>query len=186
MSEEEFSRGSFIDDNFDGTTSETALATLTNSWALLVDPLNPAASPLSRFTVPFGDPGIETPGVDILMESRGLGIAAGNPVENPTPLTNDDYGTRQFLYPSTQGTQLVPEVAETRTLLLIGLGTLVLLGYGRRRRKRDAYSVTRGSKRLSEPHLASLQPTGNSLRSFLAAATQGAETLALCVKVSRV
>ena len=33
-----------------------------------------------------------TAGVDILMESDGLGIAAGNPV----PLSNDDYGTRQF------------------------------------------------------------------------------------------
>ena len=133
--EGDISPGRFIDDNFDGTTSAMALATLTNSWALLVDPLNPAASSLSRFTVPFGDPGTTTPGVDILMESRGVGIAADNPVGNLTPLTNDDYGTRQFLYPSTQ---LVPEVCETRTLLLISLGTMVLLGFGRRRRKRDA------------------------------------------------
>ena len=97
--EGDISPGRFIDDNFDGTTSAMALATLTNSWALLVDPLNPAASSLSRFTVPFGDPGTTTPGVDILMESRGVGIAADNPVGNLTPLTNDDYGTRQFLYP---------------------------------------------------------------------------------------
>jgi hypothetical protein len=50
------------------------------------------------------------------MESRGLGIAAGNPVTSLVPLTNDDYGTRQFLYPSLT---IVPEPA---TLALIGLG----------------------------------------------------------------
>ena len=34
-------RADFIDDNYDGSTSATALATLTNSWALLVNPFNP-------------------------------------------------------------------------------------------------------------------------------------------------
>lgn len=91
--------GAFIDDNYNGSSSATALATLTNSWALLVDPANPAASPLSRYTAAFADPGVLTAGVDILMESRGVGIAAGNPLSNLVPLTNDDYGTRQFLYP---------------------------------------------------------------------------------------
>lgn len=112
--------GAFIDDNFDGSSSASALATLTNPWALLVDPLNPAASPLSRYTVPFGDPGTTTPGVNILMESRGLGIANGNPLTNLTPLTNDDYGTRQFLYPSFSQIGRVPE-PNTFALCFIGL-----------------------------------------------------------------
>ena len=42
--EGDISPGRFIDDNYDGTNSATALATLTNSWALLVNPLNPGAS----------------------------------------------------------------------------------------------------------------------------------------------
>lgn len=91
----------FVDDNYDGTTSATALATLNNSWALLVHPTNPAASPLSIYDVPNADPGTKTAGVDILMESRGVGIAPSNPSENLVPLRNDDFGMRQFLYPST-------------------------------------------------------------------------------------
>ena len=57
----------FIDDNFDGSSSVTALNTLTNSWAGLVDPFDPSASPLSLFNVPNADPGVDTPGVNILM-----------------------------------------------------------------------------------------------------------------------
>ena len=116
--------GAFIDDNFNGASSATALATLTNSWASLVNPLNPGASPLARYTVPFSDPGTTTPGVNILMESNGLGIAAGDPVTNLFPLANDDYGTRQFLYP------FVPEPG---TLTLAVVGVVVLAGYARRR-----------------------------------------------------
>jgi hypothetical protein len=110
--------GRFIDDNFDGSSSASALATLTNSWALLVDPLNPAASPLSRFTVPFANPGTTTPSVDILMESRGLGIGPTNPLTSLTPLTNDEYGTRQFLYPSLHSA-IIPEPG---ALALFGVG----------------------------------------------------------------
>ena len=109
----------FIDDNYDGSTSATALATLTNSWAGLVNVFNPAASPLALYIVPDANPGIDTPGVDILMESNGLGIAAGNPVTALVPLKNDDYGTRQFLYP------FVPEPS---VFLLLGLGGVGLLG----------------------------------------------------------
>jgi hypothetical protein len=90
----------FIDDNYDGSTSLTARTTLNNSWALLVNAQNPAASPLGVYNVPAGNPGVGAAGVDILMESRGLGIAAGNPVTNLIPLRNDDFGMRQFLYPS--------------------------------------------------------------------------------------
>src|SRR5262245_56459101 len=123
----------FIDDNFNGTTSANALATLTNSWALLVNPLNPSASAgLQRFTVPFADPGTTTPGVNILMESRGVGIAPGNPVTNLVPLTNDDYGTRQFLYPAFAAVGAVPEPA---SIFSLGAGLLALCACCRRKRQ---------------------------------------------------
>jgi hypothetical protein len=88
--------GNFIDDNYNGSTNATALATLTNSWAALVNASNPAASAgLSLYFVANGAPGIDTAGVNILMESQGLGGKFGN----LTPLSNDDFGGRQFLYP---------------------------------------------------------------------------------------
>ena len=62
------------------------------------------------------------------MESRGLGISAGNPVTNHVPLTNDEYGTRQFLYPSASA---VPEPG-TLMLLTLGLGGQAFV---RRRRR---------------------------------------------------
>jgi len=86
--------GSYIDDNYNGSSSSTALATLTNSWAGLVNPLNPAVSPLAIFNVPNGSPGFDTPGVDILMETIVPAVFNGD----PTPLQNDDFGGRQFLY----------------------------------------------------------------------------------------
>ncbi|MGD9722228.1 MAG: PEP-CTERM sorting domain-containing protein [Pirellulales bacterium] len=120
----------FIDDNFNGANSGTALATLTNSWTSLVNPLNPAASPLARYTVPFANPGTTTPGVNILMESNGLGIAAGNPVTNLSPMSNDDYGTRQFLYP------MVPEPG---SLALAALGLMSLAAVWLQRRREPRY-----------------------------------------------
>jgi hypothetical protein len=132
--EGDISPGRFIDDNFSGSSDATALATLTNSWAALVNPANPAASlSLSRFTVPSSGAGTTTAGVNILMESRGLGIAAGNPVTSLTPLTNDDYGTRQFLYPS-----LVPEPDR---MLMMGVGVLAVLALSRRRAARNEVST---------------------------------------------
>ena len=62
--------------------------------------MNPAASPLGLYVLANGDPGNDTPGVDLLMESSGLGISPGNPTSSLVPLTNDEYATRQFLYPS--------------------------------------------------------------------------------------
>ncbi len=111
---------SFIDDNFN---PNDPLGTLTNSWAGLVDPLNPAASLLSIYSVPPGSTGVGAAGVDILMESRGLGISPNNSVFNLSPLSNDDYGMRQFLYP-----QAVPEPAALSWLV-----AAVLVGGLRRR-----------------------------------------------------
>ncbi|GAA5133885.1 PEP-CTERM sorting domain-containing protein [Thalassotalea piscium] len=96
----------FIDDNYDGSAGS-----LTNSWASAVNVFNPAASPLSIYNVG------NTPqksGVDILMESYGLGISSMNPANNPNPLSNDDYGIRQFLYPYIS----VPEPSSVLLLLL--------------------------------------------------------------------
>lgn len=109
----------FIDDNYD---VNDPLGTLTNSWGLLVNPLNPAASVgLSLFSVTKA--AVQTQGVDILMESFGLGIASGNPVTNLVPLTNDDYGMRQFLYP----TLSVASVPEPSTVILFILAFTILL-----------------------------------------------------------
>jgi hypothetical protein len=118
--------GNFIDDNYNGATSATALATLTNSWAGLVNPFNPALSPLFLFTVANGDPGFDTPGVNILMESEGLGGQFGNLF----PLTNDDFGGRQFLYP-TVGRVDVPEPG---VMVMLG-AALFPVGLLARRRK---------------------------------------------------
>ena len=105
----------FIDDNYDGANSSTAHMTLTNSWASLVDPRDPASSRgLSVFNVARADPGFETLGVDILMEHFGAGIGSSNPVENLVPLTNDEYGMRQFLYPVA-----VPEPSPVLAFLML-------------------------------------------------------------------
>jgi hypothetical protein len=81
--------------------------------------------------VPDALPGLDTFGVDILMESRGLGIAPGNPVGNLVPLRDDDFGTRQFLYPFLLEAAAIPEPS---TLSLLVLGTAALT-VGRRRRR---------------------------------------------------
>ncbi|MDB5326527.1 MAG: hypothetical protein JWM57_2096 [Phycisphaerales bacterium] len=107
--------GLFIDDNY---TAGSA-ASLTNNWASLVNPLNPGATAgLARYTVANAD--LALSGVDILMESFGVGIGPTNPVTNLVPLSNDDFNTRQFLYPQ------VPEP----TMLAVMAGGL--LGLRRR------------------------------------------------------
>jgi hypothetical protein len=128
--------GRFIDDNYNPATSATALATLTNSWALLVNTANPALSPLALYNVAYGNPGTTTFGVNILMESNGVGISSGNPVTNLTPLSNDDYGTRQFLYPSTN---FIPEPASW----LLLAGGAACIGMMIRRRTSDCCTSQR-------------------------------------------
>ena len=100
----------FLDDDFDGSTSATALATLTNSFVHDIDPLDPDSSPLLRVPGTLaGDPGLGTPGVEILMESGALFDLLGA----EGTLQNDDFAGRQYLYP------VVPEPS---TFLLVSLG----------------------------------------------------------------
>jgi hypothetical protein len=112
----------FLDDNFDATSQATAVATLTNEFSHLIDVLNPANSPLTLYTVPTNNLGLEAPGVHILMESaidvQQIGI-----------LTADDFAGRQFLYPAVAGAA-IPEPA---TLWLAGVGVLAAAWKLRRR-----------------------------------------------------
>ena len=93
----------YYDDNFDGTSRATARETLTNSYADVIDPFDPNNSPgLTLYEVcdampgdPFdcrSDPGVKTPGVDLLME----GFEPHLPRDF---LQNDEFAGRQFLYP---------------------------------------------------------------------------------------
>src|SRR5262249_13422144 len=67
----------FPHDNYDGTTSATAFATLTSSFALEINPLDPDSTPLLKIKSSLNDdPGLRTPGVDMLMES-GIPSADG-------------------------------------------------------------------------------------------------------------
>ena len=86
----------FLDDNYDGTNATTARNTLTNPWAQLVDVENPSNSPLAFYDVANGNPGVDTSGVDILMESNIPQTFFDNA---SAALQNDDFGGRQFLYP---------------------------------------------------------------------------------------
>lgn len=113
--------GTFIDDNYDGTSNATAAATLTNSFASLINPLNPAASPLNSYFVTNGTPGFDSASAHILMETAIDPFFLGN----PNMLRNDDFAGRQFLYP------ILP-VPEPATMAILGLGALAVL---RRRKK---------------------------------------------------
>jgi hypothetical protein len=109
--------GLFLDDNYDGSTSDSARATLTNSFALLIDPYDPAASPLSLYAVSPGNPGLDTTGVDILMESR----ISSAVVARLGALAADDYAGRQYLYPV-----VIPEPLMSTWLVCGMLGFMVM------------------------------------------------------------
>lgn len=91
---EDFSGLGNIDDNF---SDSDPLGTLTNSWAALVDPMDPGGSSgLDLYQVPNNGRGVDRFGVDILMESSIPAIFFD---EGRAVLRNDDFGGRQFLYP---------------------------------------------------------------------------------------
>jgi hypothetical protein len=102
----------FLDDDYDGSSSATALATLTNSFALEIDPFDPDSTPLLRIDDSLdSDHGLAAPGVEILMEAPfDLSLQLRNPV-----LQNDDFAARQFLYPF-----VVPEPMLAALLALAG------------------------------------------------------------------
>ncbi|MEM9177469.1 MAG: hypothetical protein AAGC67_19815 [Myxococcota bacterium] len=108
----------FIDDDYDPSTSATAAATLTNPFALQIDPVDPDASALFSFPGNLNtDPGLDSPGALLLMESQGW-----QDLRNTDPkLQNDDFAGRQFLYPVP-----VPEPG-VGLMLVVGAATLPLL-----------------------------------------------------------
>jgi len=107
--------GTFIDDNY---VAGQAGTTLMNSFAGLINPLNPAASPLNFYTIPNNVNGFDDPNVNILMESNIANFFLTN------SLQNDDFAARQFLYPTA--------IPEPGTMIAVGLGAAFL---ARRRRK---------------------------------------------------
>ena len=120
--------GAFIDDDY---SAGDPLGTLNNSWITLVNPLDPSNSPgLSFYTVPSS--AFTTFGVDLLMESSGLGVDDGNLLTNLVPLTNDEYGTRQFLYPT------VAAVPEPSSVALLAVAGALIAGRRSLRRQRWA------------------------------------------------
>ena len=87
----------YYDDNYDGADDATALATLTNSFATLIDPFDPDNSPALMQYEPCNDsecnslPGFDSPGVHLLLETSGQMQVLGP--------RNDEFAGRQFLYP---------------------------------------------------------------------------------------
>ena len=101
-----------------GLTKMYALATLTNVSALAIDPFDPDASPLLSYAgILDTDPGIDTLGAALLMESEGwVDLISVQP-----KLQNDDVAGRQFLYPVP-----LPEPG-TGLMLFFGVVTLSAL-----------------------------------------------------------
>ncbi|MEM8952830.1 MAG: hypothetical protein AAGD22_01640 [Verrucomicrobiota bacterium] len=101
----------WYDDNYDGTSAATQIATLSNSFATIIDPFDPeGTSGLTKYLIPVDalDAGSGNEPA-ILMESNGDGVLFG--------LANDDYAGRQFLYPSLT---IVPEPSGAFLLLCAG------------------------------------------------------------------
>lgn len=118
---EDFFALGFIDDNYD---PNDPLGTLNNSWAKLVNPLDPSNSAgLSLYSVPNDATGIDFAGVDILMESN----IPSTFFINGARLSNDDFGGRQFLYP------FISTVPESPSFALLAIGILIPAIRSRRR-----------------------------------------------------
>lgn len=126
----------FLDDGYDVSSSQSAADTLMNAWADQIDPFNPPQSPgLGVFAVADGDPGLDSAGVDLLMErcqtgSVGAGTCsvAGPLLGDLFPLSNDEFAGRQYLYP-------VPEPDS-------GMGALAIFAIVAARYSRDRYVVS--------------------------------------------
>ena len=120
----------FYDDNFDATSDATALETLTNSFAHLIDPNDPDNSPgLMLFEPCIGPsgcisrPGLDSPGVTINQEA--------SPGELRLGPQNDDYAGRQFLYPFVSELQTLTGDYNGSGLVEQGDLDLVLLTWGK-------------------------------------------------------
>lgn len=98
--------------------------TLKNSFALDIDTQDPDHSPIYEI---FGDmnvdPGLDSPGVTLLMETEGI----FDLLHQPPFLQNDEFAARQFLYPVE-----VPE-PNFPTMLGLGIGGLIASAWSRRR-----------------------------------------------------
>lgn len=140
----------FLDDDYDPASSATALATLTNAFARLIDAQNPSASPLRTILADISrNPGLDTPGVTLLMETEGyLDLLFTTP-----KLQNDEFAGRQFLYPVV--------VPEPDGLAMLVVGGIVIGGLGRRRgrshgsalrRTRDQAGARPASNAFSSTH----------------------------------
>ncbi|MCB9722583.1 MAG: hypothetical protein H6748_00890 [Spirochaetaceae bacterium] len=126
----------FLDDDYDPSTAASALATLTDSFSLEIDRFDPDGSPwLMAFEGDLNaDPGLDTPGVELLMETEGIFDLLR---ERPY-LQADEFAARQFLYPVS--------VPEPRGPLALGAGLVALLGMARR-----AASTARAGVRPRRP-----------------------------------
>lgn len=116
----------FLDDDYDASSSAAALETLGNSFVLSIEPFDPDVSPLEAFSPDINrDPGLDTVGVRLLMESEGIfdllpELRAAEPL-----LQNDEFAARQFLYPVP-----VPE-SDFAALLCTGLVALAVIAGAR-------------------------------------------------------
>jgi hypothetical protein len=120
---EDFNGNGFIDNNY---SSLDPNGTLTDSWAHLVNPLDPGqSSELSLYQVPNSLAGIDAAGVDILMESD----IPDTFFANGAFLQNDDFGGRQFLYP-----QLTAIPEPSAVAFCVGLFASIQLSRRRKRR----------------------------------------------------
>jgi hypothetical protein len=115
----------FFDDDLDLSSPSAALATLTNPFASLIDVFDPEATPLVSYALSLNaNPGLDSPGVTLLMETEGI----FDLLFTEPRLQNDEFAGRQFLYP-------VP-APEPGLGVSLGAGLVGLVAISRRRRGR--------------------------------------------------